>query len=71
MRILFADGSRCVYRLSGTGSSGATIRVYVEQYASTGCDVPVTMAIKKLVEAALSISKLVELTGRGEPTVIT
>ncbi|XP_033214709.1 phosphoglucomutase [Belonocnema kinseyi] len=73
LRILFEDGSRIIYRLSGTGSSGATIRVYIESYESD----PSTFTedaqkvLKPLVEIALQLSKLKEYTGREAPTVIT
>lgn len=73
LRILFEDGSRIIYRLSGTGSSGATIRVYIESYESD----PSTFTedaqkiLKPLVEIALQLSKLKECTGRDAPTVIT
>jgi phosphoglucomutase len=75
-RFVFDDGSRFVFRLSGTGSSGATIRMYIEKYvapdageAALGLDT--AEAVKPLVDAALAISNLVKLTGRKEPTVIT
>lgn len=71
--VRFVDGSRIVFRLSGTGSSGATIRVYVEKYSKDkeeyGRDTQ--EGLKPLIEVALRISQLVELTGRKEPTVIT
>ncbi|XP_057549679.1 phosphoglucomutase, cytoplasmic [Amaranthus tricolor] len=73
IRYLFEDGSRLVFRLSGTGSEGATIRVYIEQYendsSKTGRDSQ--EALKPLVEVALELSKMQEFTGRSEPTVIT
>ena len=71
--VRFADGSRIVFRLSGTGSSGATIRLYVEKYSKTESEYggDTQEGLKPLIEAALSFSKLVELTGRQEPTVIT
>jgi len=73
IRIMFSDGSRLVFRLSGTGSSGATVRMYVDSY----CDDPAKMLksaqemLKPAVEVGLVISQLRELTGRQEPTVIT
>jgi phosphoglucomutase len=71
--VRFVDGSRIVFRLSGTGSSGATIRLYVEKYSKDegeyGRDTQ--EGLKPLIEVALSLSKLVETTGRKEPTVIT
>lgn len=71
--VRFIDGSRIVFRLSGTGSSGATIRLYVEKYsrdeAEYGRDTQ--EGLKPLIEVALKLSHLVETTGRKEPTVIT
>ncbi|XP_044490956.1 phosphoglucomutase, cytoplasmic isoform X2 [Mangifera indica] len=73
IRYLFEDGSRLVFRLSGTGSEGATIRVYIEQYeedpSKTGRDSQEALA--PLVEVALKLSKMQEFTGRSAPTVIT
>ncbi|KAL6566333.1 Phosphoglucomutase-1 [Orobanche gracilis] len=73
IRYLFEDGSRLVFRLSGTGSEGATIRLYIEQYeqdpSKTGRDSQDALA--PLVEVALKLSKLQEYTGRSVPTVIT
>ncbi|GMN38529.1 hypothetical protein TIFTF001_007761 [Ficus carica] len=73
IRYLFEDGSRLVFRLSGTGSEGATIRLYIEQYekdpSKTGRDSQDALA--PLVEAALKLSKMLEFTGRSAPTVIT
>lgn len=71
--IKFEDGSRIIFRLSGTGSSGATIRLYVEKYSKDeseyGNDAQV--GLKPLIEVALNISKLKEFTGREKPSVIT
>jgi len=73
VRLMFTDGSRIVYRLSGTGSSGATIRIYVETYITDRNKVrdDPQVVLKPLVEIALHISKLTSLTGRNQPTVIT
>lgn len=73
IRIIFEDDSRIIFRLSGTGSSGATIRLYIEGYesdpATFTCD-PQDV-LKPLIDIALQISQLRELTGRQSPTVIT
>lgn len=73
IRYLFEDGSRLVFRLSGTGSEGATIRLYIEQYekepSKTGRESHEALA--PLVEVALKLSKMQEFTGRSAPTVIT
>ncbi|KAL2904561.1 Phosphoglucomutase cytoplasmic [Bienertia sinuspersici] len=73
IRYLFEDGSRLVFRLSGTGSEGATIRVYIEQYEndSSKTSRDSQEALKPLVDVALKLSKMQEFTGRSEPTVIT
>ena len=73
VRLLFTDGARIVYRLSGTGTEGATIRVYIEsrETEASRLDLPVAEALAPLVDAALSESRLAELTGRTTPTVIT
>ena len=71
--VRFKDGSRIVFRLSGTGSSGATVRLYVEKYSKEEAEYErdTQEGLKPLIEVALSLSKLVEFTGRKEPTVIT
>lgn len=71
--INFTDGSRIVFRLSGTGSQGATVRMYIEKYTKDESQVAISTSdgLKGLIEVALSISHLVEFTGRKEPTVIT
>ncbi|XP_004365437.2 phosphoglucomutase [Capsaspora owczarzaki ATCC 30864] len=73
IRIIFADGSRIIYRLSGTGSSGATIRVYIDSFETDSAKLTMDaqVALKPLIETALELSKLTEFTGRKEPTVIT
>ncbi|KAI0791966.1 phosphoglucomutase [Abortiporus biennis] len=74
--IKFDDGSRVVFRLSGTGSQGATVRMYVERYVSKDKGAaelkkPTQEGLKGLIEVALEISKLKEFLGRDKPTVIT
>jgi phosphoglucomutase len=76
LRFMFADGSRFVFRLSGTGSSGATIRLYAERYVPH--DAPIEsltedaqVGLKPIIQLALRLSKLAEFTGRNEPSVIT
>jgi len=73
IRFIFTDGSRLIFRLSGTGSSGATIRVYIDQYEADPSKVnrEASDALKDLVAIALDVSQLVQFTGRKEPTVIT
>jgi len=66
LRFIFADGSRIIFRLSGTGSAGATVRLYIEQFsadpAKLGLDAQV--ALKPIIDQALALSKLSEFTGR-------
>jgi len=71
--IAFEDGSRVVFRLSGTGSHGATVRMYVERYTkdATQFEKETAKGLDGLINVALEISRLVEFTGRKEPTVIT
>ncbi|KAI9027892.1 hypothetical protein DFJ74DRAFT_703951 [Hyaloraphidium curvatum] len=68
VRLLFADGSRIIYRLSGTGSHGATVRIYFEQYEGESFAM---QALKTIIKVGLDFSKLKEYTGRDKPTVIT
>lgn len=73
VRIGFTDGSRIVFRLSGTGTEGATIRIYLEAFepevARHHLDAQVALA--ELIDISLQVSQLRERTGRTEPTVIT
>ena len=73
LRILFASGARIVYRLSGTGTSGATLRLYVESHegdpARQSRDPQEALAL--YLTAALELSALPARTGRQSPTVIT
>ncbi|MGC1216319.1 MAG: alpha-D-glucose phosphate-specific phosphoglucomutase [Phormidesmis sp.] len=73
IRIGFTDGSRMVFRLSGTGTQGATVRLYLESYEpdSAKHNVDPQEALKPLIVIADQVSKLQELTGRDKPTVIT
>jgi phosphoglucomutase len=70
---VYADGSRIIFRLSGTGSVGATIRLYVEKYEadSDKQHIDPQDALKPLIDLALNFSELPKYTGRNEPTVIT
>lgn len=73
IRIGFTDGSRIVYRLSGTGTSGATLRLYVERYEpdTNKHNQETQAALSDLIQLADEIAKIQELTGRDQPTVIT
>lgn len=73
IRVLFTDGSRIVFRLSGTGTEGATLRIYLEAYEpdSMKHHLDAQVALAEMIQIAMQISKLVEKTGRVVPTVIT
>ncbi|MBU0620939.1 MAG: alpha-D-glucose phosphate-specific phosphoglucomutase [Gammaproteobacteria bacterium] len=73
IRILFSDGSRIIFRLSGTGTEGATLRVYLEAYEAdvSRHHLDAQEALKELIRIALDISELQTRTGRDQPTVIT
>ncbi|KAI8143778.1 hypothetical protein BJV82DRAFT_656723 [Fennellomyces sp. T-0311] len=73
MRVMFKDGSRFVVRLSGTGSHGATIRLYVEKYSNDPSEyaADTQKALESLIRVALDITRLKQFTGRDKPTVIT
>ncbi len=73
VRILFDGGSRVVFRLSGTGTSGATLRVYLERYepADGDLDRETGEMLADIVAAADAIAGIVRHTGRTEPDVIT
>ena len=73
IRVLFKDGSRIVFRLSGTGTQGATIRIYIEKYEPNVArhDVDPQEALAELIEIAEEISHVKAKTGRKAPDVIT
>jgi phosphoglucomutase len=67
------DPARAVFRLSGTGSAGATIRMYLERYEKDESkhDESAPSALKSLADRAIEAVQLEHLTGRDAPTVIT
>ena len=73
IRIGFTDGSRIVFRLSGTGTEGATLRVYLERYEANpdkqGLDAQ--DALSELIRIAEEVARIKHHTGRQAPTVIT
>lgn len=73
VRIGFTDGSRIVFRLSGTGTEGATLRIYLESYEPDASKhhLDAQEALAGLIAIALDVSELRERTGRDKPTVIT
>jgi phosphoglucomutase len=73
IRVLFQGGSRVVFRLSGTGTSGATLRVYIERYEPDPAlhDIETQEAVAPLIRAAEEIAGIAQRTGRDRPSVIT
>jgi phosphoglucomutase len=73
VRVLFSDGSRIVFRLSGTGTEGATLRVYLERYAAgpDGLDLDAQAALAPVIRAAHVLADISGHTGRTKPDVIT
>ncbi|SFK36837.1 alpha-D-glucose phosphate-specific phosphoglucomutase [Methylophaga sulfidovorans] len=73
IRIGFEGGDRIIYRLSGTGTEGATLRVYIESYEDRPARLnqDTQTALSELIDLANQLAKIVELTGRTAPTVIT
>jgi phosphoglucomutase len=73
IRVLFEDGSRIVYRLSGTGTAGATLRVYLEAFEpdpGKHAQEP-QEALRPLIGVADAIAGIKKRTGRSAPSVIT
>ena len=71
VRILMEDGSRIIFRLSGTAGSGATIRMYIEQYEPEKVSTLASEALADLIRVALDLSDIKTFIGTEEPTVIT
>lgn len=71
LRILLADGSRLVCRLSGTGTTGATLRLYVERYRNDGGHGAVDAVLAPLVQAAGQLLELRQRCGREAATIVT
>ena len=73
LRIGFEGGGRAVFRLSGTGTVGATIRMYIEQLEmdKSRFGLPAEEVLAPIIEAALTLSDLKAKTGRDAPNVIT
>ena len=73
IRIGFADGSRIVFRLSGTGTEGATLRVYLERFEADPArhGVETQAALAALIEVADAIGQIAQRTGRMRPDVLT
>ena len=73
LRILLDDGSRVVFRLSGTGTQGATLRLYLESYVPSSGDLSQDpqAALADLIAAADALAEIKTRTGMDRPTVIT
>ena len=73
IRVGFTDGSRVVFRLSGTGTEGATLRIYVEKYEPDPAkhDQDTQAMLAELITIANDLAEVRTRTGRAEPTVIT
>ncbi|GLS32834.1 phosphoglucomutase [Mesorhizobium albiziae] len=73
IRVMFEGGSRVVFRLSGTGTSGATLRVYIERYEPKdgNLGLETQSALADLIAAAETLAGIHAHTGRNKPTVIT
>ncbi len=73
IRILFEDGSRIVFRLSGTGTEGATLRVYIERYVAADGDLSMetAVALAPLIAAAQEVADISGFTSMDSPSVIT
>ena len=73
LRFGFTDGSRIVFRLSGTGTEGATLRIYLEAFEADPArhGVDAQLALQPLIDIAHELSQLNQRTGRLAPTVIT
>ena len=71
IRFLMEDGSRVIFRLSGTAGSGATVRMYIEQYEPENSSMVAAEALADLIRVALDLSDIKGFLGTEEPTVIT
>ena len=73
LRIIFENGTRIVYRLSGTGTAGATLRVYIEAYEGNSArhHEDTQQYLAPLIRLADEFAGIHECTGREAPTVIT
>jgi phosphoglucomutase len=73
VRIIMTDDSRIVFRLSGTGTEGATVRLYLERYEADPArhQLDTQEALAPLIAIAEQVSGLKQRTGRQQPTVVT
>jgi phosphoglucomutase len=73
LRMVFEQDARMIFRLSGTGTEGATLRVYLERYQPDVSlhDQEVTQALQPLIDGVEQLARVAEFTGRQQPDVIT
>jgi phosphoglucomutase len=73
IRLIFEDGARIIYRMSGTGTSGATLRIYMESYEANASQhgKETQAALRHLISLSRELSHIEKHTGRAAPTVIT
>ena len=73
IRILLEDGSRVVFRLSGTGTEGATLRLYLERYVADPAlhEIDTQKALAPLVALSEKLARIAAITGRKSPDVIS
>ncbi|CAA9891155.1 Phosphoglucomutase [Candidatus Methylobacter favarea] len=73
IRIGFENGSRIIFRLSGTGTVGATLRIYLEKFEvdASSHDQDAQVSLSELIKLAEQLCEVKKRTGRTEPTVIT
>ena len=71
LMVYFADKSRIVYRLSGTGSTGATLRVYLERYETQNFDENAEKMLESLADVSREIAEITERTGKTKADLLT
>lgn len=69
--VYFTDNSRIVYRLSGTGTNGATLRVYLERYETKLLDEDVEKMLEELADVSRAIGEITERTGKAKADLLT
>jgi phosphoglucomutase len=72
VRVSFADGARVVYRLSGTGTEGATLRVYLERFEADPARhaLTVSAALAPLAAVSVALADISGIAGRDKPSVV-
>ena len=72
IRVIFTNGSRIVYRISGTGTVGATIRIYLEKYEQdiNKQDLEVQLVLQSLAKIAVELSQISKLSGKEKPDIV-